>query len=133
MNISQHFGKFTNLPQASRTSLLAIADGHFHSIDNTTGHEVFAINRGLAHWLLHNCEHEVPPLEKARSASILAHQYSTSGAKTSWPKKPIVINCDEARIEDGVTRLYAIAYAQTKGVCMPIVFKTEINDEEEGE
>ena len=115
---------FNNTPSATKEALLDIADNHFHSIDPSNNKEVFAISRGIARWLLHNCQHETPEAKDIRKIATLTYEYNKHGAKKSWPKKPVVIDVDNAIIRDWVARLYAIAHAST-GVCMPVDFIEE--------
>lgn len=113
--------KFNNEPCATKESLMEIADSHFHSVDTQSGEEIFSINRNLARWLLHRCQHETPSQEDIRRIAILTFEYNSLGAKKSWPKSPIVIDTDACIIRDGVLRLYAIAHT-IRGVCMPVRF-----------
>jgi hypothetical protein len=124
IDIGQHVGSFKNQPTASREQLLSIGDEHFIGFDDENQNEVFTIKRSLAHWLLHNCQHELPEEKEFRRINRLSCIISRNGFKECWSKEPIIIDCDNGIIRTGVKRLYAMAYAKRAANAVPMKFLT---------
>lgn len=101
-------------------------DTHFRSLDTSEvgyGQEVFSLSRKLARFLLHNCKHQVPNDRQIKKILRLKAHLDFNGMKDSWTNKPIVLNNKTREIEDGVTRLYAVALGKSNGVYMPMLLK----------
>lgn len=105
-----------------------VFDTHFRSIDTSDkgyGNEVFSVTRKLARFLLHNCKHEVPTDRQVKRILRLKAHYDFHGAGESWTGKPIIINNKTRTIEDGITRLYAIALGKRHGYSQPMLLKED--------
>lgn len=115
-------GVFSKTPNFDM-DLDSIFDTHFTSIDTSEvgkGNEVFSLTRKLARFLLHNLGHDEPTDREIKRILRLKAKYDFEGVKNSWPGSPVVINNSTRCIEDGVTRLYAIALGKQYGHYMPM-------------
>ena len=125
IQIQDFYGSFANESTATREQLLKVGDDFFYDYDEKNSNEVFTLPRSTARWLLHNCKHEVPSDKDANSINRMCCLISREGFTNCWPKEPIVIDCDNAVILNGIKRLYAIAYSERLGYAMPMLFTTE--------
>ena len=84
--------KFIDTGTISSTDLDVFADNNLSSIDSSTGNEVFMVARQSARWLLRGLKHE--PLTEAQAKRVmrLKEVYAYHGSKTSFSKKPVIID-----------------------------------------
>lgn len=121
--------KFINTGTISSTDLDIFADNNFSSIDSSTGNEVFMVARQSARWLLRGLKHE--PLTEAQAKRVmrLKEIYAYHGSKTSFSKKPVIIDKSSCTLKDGIVRLYAVALMRVDNpswrVSLPILFEGE--------
>ena len=126
INLDKINNTFSRKGSISKNDLLAFADNNFSSIDYDTGNEVFFVARQSARWLLHSLKHDELSLRQATKVMYLKRHYNKKGSVDAWSKKPVVIDINTCTIEDGLVRLYAIAFCNNpKAVSLPIEFRGE--------
>lgn len=126
INLDKINNTFARKGNISKNDLLSFADNNFSSIDPDTGNEVFFVARQSARWLLHSLKHDELSLRQASRAMYLKRHYTEKGSVDAWSNKPVIIDINTCTIEDGLVRLYAIAFCNNpKAISLPIEFKGE--------
>ena len=124
INLDKINSTFSRTGSISKNDLLSFADNNFSSIDYDTGNEVFFVARQSARWLLHSLKHNDLSLRQASRVIHLKKEYTKYGNTRSWSKKPVIIDINTCTIEDGLVRLYAIAFCNNpKAISLPIEFR----------
>ena len=98
-----------------------ILDTYKKDIDIYTDNMIYSVNKYLASSLLGRLNHTPLSSKQANSVLHLSKKLYNHGMGSCWSDKPVVINLSTLTIEDGVTRLCAVAeFVSNRGVMLPI-------------
>ena len=79
------------------------------------------MSKHIAQYLLDNLDHTPLSSNQANKVLHLSKKLYNHGMGSCWSDKPVVINLSTLTIEDGVTRLCAVAeFVSNRGVMLPI-------------
>lgn len=113
-----NFDRYTNVDV---NEILYTLDSYRNNVDIYTDNMVYSISKHIAQYLLDNLDHLPLSSKQANSVLHLSKKLYNHGMGSCWSDKPVIINLSTLTIEDGVTRLCAVAeFSNNKGVMLPI-------------
>lgn len=126
INLEYINSRFAKSGEITKEEILDYAEGTFTDVDMNNGNEVFAIKSKGAKWLLHNLKHDSLTRRQASNMKYVRNRFLEGGSAAIWSEKPIKINLNTLTIEDGLVRLYAVAFANSaRAIHLPIEFIEE--------
>jgi hypothetical protein len=112
---------FPALAEQAAINILYTLDSYQKSVDIYTDNMIYSINNRMAAYLLSQLSHDVVTDKQAKSVLYLSRLLYNHGMGAVWSDKPVIINLDTLYLDDGLTRLCAVAeFSQYGGVMLPI-------------
>ena len=112
---------FTRHSNVDVNEIIYTLDSYKKEVDIYTDNVIYSMSKHIAQYLLDNLDHSHLSSKQANSVLHLSKKLYNHGMGSCWSDKPVVINLSTLTIEDGVTRLCAVAeFATNKGVMLPI-------------
>ena len=112
---------FTRNSNVDVSEITYTLDSYKKEVDVYTDNVIYSVSKHTAQYLLDNLDHSPLSSNQANKVLHLSKKLYNHGMGSCWSDKPVVINLSTLTIEDGVTRLCAVAeFATNKGVMLPI-------------
>lgn len=118
-----NYGRWTTepAPEDLAIEIKYLLDSYRNDIDIYTDNVIYSINKHVAKLLLEKLNHKYLSSNRANKVLHLSKRLYNHGMKSCWSDKPVVINLSTLFIEDGITRLCAVAeFIDNRGIMLPI-------------
>ena len=112
---------FTRNSNVDVSEITYTLDSYKKEVDVYTDNVIYSVSKHVAQYLLDNLDHTPLSSNQANKVLHLSKKLYNHGMGSCWSDKPVVINLSTLTIEDGVTRLCAVAeFVSNRGVMLPI-------------
>ncbi len=112
---------FTRNSNVDVSEITYTLDSYKKEVDVYTDNVIYSMSKHIAQYLLDNLDHSPLSSNQANKVLHLSKKLYNHGMGSCWSDKPVVINLSTLTIEDGVTRLCAVAeFVSNRGVMLPI-------------
>jgi len=112
---------FTRNSNVDVSEILYTLESYKKEVDVYTDNVIYSMSKHIAQYLLDNLDHSPLSSKQANRVLHLSKKLYNHGMGSCWSDKPVVINLSTLTIEDGVTRLCAVAeFVSNRGVMLPI-------------
>ena len=112
---------FTRNSNVDVSEITYTLDSYKKEVDVYTDNVIYSVSKHTAQYLLDNLDHTPLSSNQANKVLHLSKKLYNHGMGSCWSDKPVVINLSTLTIEDGVTRLCAVAeFVSNRGVMLPI-------------
>jgi len=112
---------FTRNSNVDVNEIIYTLDSYKKEVDVYTDNVIYSMSKHIAQYLLDNLDHTPLSSKQANRVLHLSKKLYNHGMGSCWSDKPVVINLSTLTIEDGVTRLCAVAeFVSNRGVMLPI-------------
>ena len=112
---------FTRNSNVNVNEIVYTLESYKKEVDVYTDNVIYSMSKHIAQYLLDNLDHTPLSSNQANKVLHLSKKLYNHGMGSCWSDKPVVINLSTLTIEDGVTRLCAVAeFVSNRGVMLPI-------------
>ena len=112
---------FTRNSNVDVNEIVYTLESYKKEVDVYTDNVIYSMSKHIAQYLLDNLDHTPLSSNQANKVLHLSKKLYNHGMGSCWSDKPVVINLSTLTIEDGVTRLCAVAeFVSNRGVMLPI-------------
>jgi len=112
---------FTRNSNVDINEIIYTLESYKKEVDIYTDNVIYSMSKHIAQYLLDNLDHTPLSSKQANRVLHLSKKLYNHGMGSCWSNKPVVINLSTLTIEDGVTRLCAVAeFVSNRGVMLPI-------------